>query len=159
MASKAKGRFACACTVTTSQLHEEWECPNDSPLISKLRKSVIDKLLSLVGKERKGQKFKSEPRFCIACVNKVYELFPNLCEEKPPSEGSVHGEHSYSNPTSQKQKTSHYHGTEVWTQTESSLRIFQTFFIVSHWQLWLTAQVLGTWTVVTLRKANSKEQL
>ena len=66
------------------KLHVEWNCPSDSP-ITRFRpsKKVMDKLFDKMNKKLKYRNYKkSNPKFCVACVEKVTELYPELAEKE-----------------------------------------------------------------------------
>ena len=92
MASRnSSGNFSYCCT--TKALHDQWSLsgPDLGTYISynKLRKLVVKKLIELCGLQLPPSKLK-HTKFCLACVNKVYDLFPCLIPEK------VEDDHAYS---------------------------------------------------------------
>ena len=79
--------FSAKCT--SECLHEEWECPADAKLFSKVPKPVGDKLLELSGKARHS---KIVPKFCKACIDHVQELYPDIMRIKASGHS---GDHAY----------------------------------------------------------------
>ena len=79
--------FKAQCT--SVNLHEQWCCTRgEIQLKPKVSKAVEDKLLNLANKHRKDF-HKSAPKFCTECINKVYELYPELgIPKKRPSPGN-----------------------------------------------------------------------
>ena len=94
-------------------LYIEWNYPDDSPISSKVTKNVAEFLLAKVNKTLLN--FKKRPHFCHACVNKAFELSPDLIKtntanrslqgEQQPEDDLLGADYENQEPKLKRQRT------------------------------------------------------